>query len=199
MSQRAMTRMSAEEFLEWGLHQDVGYELVDGVPVAMAAVTRLHDRIVTNVHGMLYNLLRGRKCRAFTGAIAVRIPGGNIRRADAGIDRGIVDDEATTAGEPMLLLEVLSSSTRDFDMFGKLEEYQTVSGLAHIVIVDPDAPQVFHWSRARNEPWRHQLLEGLDAVIQLPEFDGALDLASLYEGVTFRPRPRLVREGEASA
>jgi Uma2 family endonuclease len=197
MSERAVTRMSGEEFLEWGLHQELRYELVDGVPVAMAGAKQRHDRIVSNVHGMLYVLMRGKKCRYFTPDLAVRIPAGNIRRPDAGIDCGLPDDDATTAAEPVLVLEVLSPSTRDFDMFGKLEEYKTVATLAHIVIVDPDAPQVFHWSRSRNEPWRHELLEGLDAVIQLPEFEGMIDQASLYEGLTFKPLPRLVREGLA--
>jgi Uma2 family endonuclease len=192
MSERAVTRMSAEEFLEWGLHQELRYELVDGVPVAMAGAKQLHDQIVATVLGMLYNLLRGNKCRQFTADLAVRIPAGNIRRPDAGIDCGAFDGDATAAVAPFLVLEVLSPSTRDFDMFGKLEEYKTV-------IVDPDAPQVFHSSRSQNEPWRHVLLEGLDAVIQFPEFDGMVDLASLYEGVTFRPLPRLVREGGPSA
>lgn len=136
--------MSAEEFLEWSLDQALRYELVDGVPVAMAGAKQQHDQIVANVHGMLYNLLRGKSCRYFTADLAVRIPAGNIRRPDAGIDRGAFDREATTAAAPLLALEVLSPSTRDFDMFGKLEEYKTVSTLAHIVIVDPDTPQVFH-------------------------------------------------------
>ena len=188
--------MSAEEFLEWGLHHELRYELVDGVPVAMAGATQLHDQIVATVHGMLYNLLRGHKCRYFTADLAVRIPAGNIRRLDAGIDCGARDDDAAVATAPLLVMEVLSPSTRDFDMFGKLEEYKTVPTLGHIVIVDPDTPQVFHWSRFPNEPWKHVLLEGLDAVIQLPEFDGAIDLASLYQGLTFRPLPRLVREGD---
>jgi Uma2 family endonuclease len=195
MSERAVTRMSTEEFLEWGLHQELRYELVDGVPVAMAGAKQRHDRIVASALGMLYNMLRGHKCRHFTADIAVRIPAGNIRRPDAGVDCGLPDDDATTAAEPLLALEVLSPSTRDFDMFGKLEEYKSVPTLAHIVIVDPDTPQVFHWSRLQNEPWRHVLLEGLDAVIRLPEIDGMIDLASLYEGLTFRPLPRLVREG----
>jgi Uma2 family endonuclease len=199
VSQQAVTQMSAEEFLEWGLHQELRYELVDGVPVAMAGAKQRHDRIVASVLGMLYNLLRGHKCRQFTADLAVRIPVGNIRRPDAGIDCGLPDDDATTAIAPILVLEVLSPSTRDFDMFGKLEEYKTVPTLAHIVIVDPDTPQVFHWSRLQNESWRHELLEGLDAAIQIPEIEGTLDLASLYEGLTFRPLPRLVREGDASA
>jgi len=199
MGERAVTRMSAEEFLEWGLHQELRYELVDGVPVAMAGAKQRHDRIVASVLGMLYNLLRGHRCQQFTADLAVRIPAGNIRRPDAGIDCGVPDDGATTAAEPLLVLEVLSPSTRDFDMFGKLEEYKTVPTLAHIVIVDPDTPQVFHWSRSQNEPWRHELLEGLDAVIQLPDIDGAIDLSSLYEGLTFRALPRLVREGDPAA
>jgi Uma2 family endonuclease len=198
MSQRAVTHMSAEEFLEWGLHQELRYELVDGAPVAMAGAKQRHDQIVANVHGMLYNLMRGQKCRYFTADLAVRIPMGNIRRPDAGIDCGPSDDDATTAIAPILVLEVLSPSTRDFDMFGKLEEYKTVPTLAHIVIVDPDTPQVFHWSRLPDKPWRHELLEGLDAVIQLPEVEGVINLASLYEGLTFRPLPRLVREGGPS-
>jgi Uma2 family endonuclease len=199
MSQRAMTPMSADEFLEWGLHQELRYELVDGVPVAMAGAKQRHDRIVGSALGMLYNLLHGHKCRHFTADLAVRIPIGNIRRPDAGIDCGPPDDNATTATAPVFVMEVLSPSTRDFDMFGKLEEYKTIPTLAHIVIVDPDTPQVFHWSRSQNEPWRHELLEGLDTVIHLPEFDGTIDLARLYEGLTFRPLPRLVREGDVSA
>jgi Uma2 family endonuclease len=198
MSERAVTRMSVEEFLEWGLHQELRYELVDGVPVAMAGAKQRHDQIVANAHGMLYILLRGQKCRHFTADLAVRIPVGNVRRPDAGIDCGAADGGATTATEPLLVLEVLSPSTRDFDMFGKLEEYKTVPTLRHIVIVDPDTPQVFHWSRTGNETWRHELLEGLDAVIQLPEIEGMLDLAGLYERLTFHPLPRLVRGDEAS-
>jgi Uma2 family endonuclease len=199
MSERAVTRMSAEAFLEWGLHQELRYELVDGVPVAMAGAKQRHDLIVANALGMLYNQLRGHKCRQFTRDIGVRIPAGNYRRPDAGIDRGILNDDVMAADAPLLVLEVLSPSTRDSDMFAKLEEYKTVPTLAHIVIVDPDTPQVFHWSRPLKEPWRHVLLERLNAVIQIPDVDGAMDLASLYEGLTFRPLPRLLREGDPAA
>jgi Uma2 family endonuclease len=159
--------MPAKEFLEWGLHQELRYELVDGVPVAMAGAKQRHDRIVGSALGMLYNLPRGHECRQFTADLAVRIPMGSVRRPDVGIDCGPPNDDATTVIAPILMLEVLSPSTRDFDMFGKLEEYKTVPALTHIVIVDPDTPQVFHWSQSRNESWRHERLEGLDAVIQL--------------------------------
>jgi Uma2 family endonuclease len=199
MSQRVATRMSAEEFLEWGLHQELRYELVDGVPVAMAGAKQRHDRIVMNTQAGLYTQLRGKECRNFSADIAVRIPAGNVRRPDAGVDCGAFDDNATTAGAPFLVLEVLSPSTREFDMLRKLEEYKTIPGLAHIVLIDPDTPQAFHWSRTPGENWRHALLEGLEAVIHLPEIDCTLGLADLYDGLTFRPPPRLVRDDPGAA
>jgi Uma2 family endonuclease len=197
MSERAVSRMSVDEFLEWGLHQSTRYELVDGVPVAMAGAKRRHDQIVANLHGLLFTQLRGHKCRYFTVDTAIRIPAGNIRRPDAGIDCGKFDDDAMSADQPYLVVEVLSPSTRDFDMFGKLDEYKTVAGLAHIVLIDPDTPQAIHWSRTSADAWRHELIEGLDQVVELPELPCLLDLATLYAGLTFVPRPRLVREGEA--
>jgi Uma2 family endonuclease len=200
MSERALTRMSTEEFLDWGLHQEPRHQLVDGVPVALAGTKQQHDQIVANTHGTLYNLMRGKamrgkKWRHFTVELGVRIPAGNIRCPDAGVDRGVFDSAAMTAGAPYLVLEVLSPSVRDFDMFGKLEEYKTIPTLSHIVIVDPDAPQVYHWSRCLDEVWHYALLEGVHAVIQLPEVDGVIDLGSLYEGLTFRAQPRLVHNG----
>lgn len=194
MSEHAIRRMTADEFLDWGLSQPMRYELVDGVPVAMAGAKRRHDRIVMALHAILVQRLAGHACVAFSADTAVRIPSGNIRRPDAGIDCGRFDDNATAADAPYLVVEVLSPSTRDFDMFGKLDEYKTVPSLRHIVIIDPDTPQAYHWSRATDGGWGHELLEGLEAAITLPEIPCALDLATLYAGLTFQPRPRLVPE-----
>jgi Uma2 family endonuclease len=199
MRERAVTRMSAEEFLEWGLHQELRYELVDGAPVAMAGARQRHDRIVMNAQGMMYTQLRGKACRNFSADIAVRIPAGNIRRPDAGIDCGAFDGDSTTAGAPFLVIEVLSPTTREFDRLRELEEYKTVPSMAHIVLIDPEIPQAFHWSRPSGSDWRYALLEGLEAVIRLPEIDCALELAGLYEGLTFRSQPRLVREDGSAA
>ena len=94
-------------------------------------------------------------------------------------------------------LEVLSPSTRDFDLIGKLEEYKTVPGLAHIVVVETDILMVHHWSRPSGGVWSHVLLEQLDAAVRVPEIGVALELGRLYEGLIFRAQPRLIYEGDA--
>ena len=48
--------MSVDEFYQWQLDQDERYELVDGVPVPLRAMTgpsNVHDVILTNVIALL--------------------------------------------------------------------------------------------------------------------------------------------------
>jgi Uma2 family endonuclease len=191
MSERAVRRLSQNEFLEWCQFQDTNYELVDGVPAANVSARRAHDRVVVNTIGSLANQLDGNPCQPFSDDTAVRIPNGNARRPDVGVDCGQFDPDALTVESPRLVLEVLSPSTRTLDMFDKLDEYKTVPGLAHIILVDPDAPQAIHWWRDPDQTWQHARHQGLDATIVIPDLEVTLGLRTLYAGLTFRPRPRL--------
>ncbi|MDR3535367.1 MAG: Uma2 family endonuclease [Acetobacteraceae bacterium] len=186
--------MTPDEFLDWIQAQDQRYELVDGVPVAMAGAKRRHDQIVVNALAELRNQLRGGPCRPFSADTAVRISTGNIRFPDAGVDCGRFDDEATFAPAPAVVIEVLSASTRDFDLFGKLEEYKTIPALRHIMLVNPDDPQIIHWSRAEEGEWGYRIIEGLESALEFPDLGLRLALADLYEGLQFRIGPRLVAD-----
>lgn len=192
MSEPATRRMSADAFLDWCLARQERYELIDGEPRAMTGATRRHDQIVVNALGTMFGLLRGHRCRPFTADNAVRIPAGNVRRPDAGIDCGTFNDADTWVDSPYLVIEVLSPSTRAFDMLDKLEEYKSVPGLSHILMIDPDIPEARHWSHGSDGGWSFRHLEGLAALVRLPELPAEITLGALYEGLTFRPRPRLV-------
>jgi Uma2 family endonuclease len=146
--------------------------------------------------GALGNQLDGNRFQAFSDGIAVRIRNGNARRPDVGVDCGRFDPDALAVEAPRLVIEVLSPSTRTFDMFDKLDDYKTVPGLAHIILVDPDAPQAIHWWRGADQTWHRARHEGLDAAIVVPDLAVTLGLRTLYAGLTLRSRPRLWREGD---
>lgn len=193
MSERAVERMGADEFLEWHLAQEQRYELVDGVPVAMAGAKRRHDRVVVNAIAALAGQLGTGPCQPFTSDTAVRIPNGNIRYPDAGIDCGTFNDGATWADAPTLVIEVLSESTRAFDLTRKLEEYKTVPSLNHIVFVGLDAPEIVHWHRESARSWESEVVEGLEAAVSMADLGLRIPLAALYAGLEFQQRFRLVR------
>lgn len=194
MSERAIRKMTADEFLAWNEGQEGRYELIDGVPVAMAGARRRHDRVVVNVLTALGAHLGVGQCHPFSSDTAVRISNYQIRYPDAGVDCGTFHDEKLEADEPRLVVEVLSDTTRAFDLLEKLEEYKSVPALRDIVLVDTDEPKVFHWTRQPGASWERRILEVPEAVVELPELDFVLPFGVLYAGLTFQQKPRLVND-----
>jgi Uma2 family endonuclease len=200
MSEGAIRRMTADEFLEWDLDApDGAHELVNGVPVAMVGARRGHDRIVMNCAREIGVQLGDGPCQPFSEAVGVKIPRGNVRRPDLGVDCAPLDAAATAAGEPRLVIEVLSRSTRALDQVGKLDEYKTVESLNYIALVDPELPKVMLWSRDEDRVWQHCTVAGLDGLLEMPTIGVTLSLAQVYRGLSFRPGPRLVKEGGSTS
>ena len=185
--------MSVAAFFAWQERQADRYELVDGFPLRlMAGARNVHDDIVVNLVAELRNALRGSGCRPFTGDGSVETLPGRIRRPDVGVDCGRRDPDALTAAEPRLVAEILSPSTRDFDAFEKLDEYRGVASLRHILLIEPNAPEILLWSRAEDGAWSKARIDGLDAAVSLPALGLSLAMSDIYEGVGFPVRPRLV-------
>jgi len=189
MGNLARHHLSADAFYAWIAGQQGKYELVDGEPVMMAGANRRHDRIAANAVRVVGNHLVGHRCQPFTSDTYIKIPSGNRRQADMGVDCGPFDDTALHASEPLLVLEILSPTTRMFDRNDKLEEYKTVPSLEYILLIDPDFPQVRLYWRSMDRNWTSDRLAGLEAVVDIPLLGLRLALADLYAGLSFRPQP----------
>jgi Uma2 family endonuclease len=189
MAEPKLQRMTPDEFLAWQEKQDKLYELVDGLPVLplkmMTGATQNHDRVVVNIIASLHQQLRGKPCRPTTDDLAVRIPAGNIRRPDLTVECGTSSGRDMLVREPRIVVEVLSPSTRSFDRFRKLVEYQSIESLQHILLVDTETPRIDMVSREPDGKWTPTAYEGLDAVIDLAAIGATLRLADAFEGISF--------------
>lgn len=192
MGEPAISPMGLGEFLAWREGQDDRYELVDGRPMAMGGARLKHDRISQNATLTIGPKLRGGSCRTCGPDVAIAIANRNGRQPDFSVDCGPFDLESMVATEPRVVMEVLSRSTRSLDQFGKLDEYKAVASIQHILLVDPDAPEVILWSRNQDGAWSHATLRGLDATLTLPAVGVEIQLGDLYDGLSFRPRPEAV-------
>lgn len=193
MSAQALAAMSVDEYYAWGELQEDRYEYVDGAPVRMmSGASRRHDQIVVNTLVALGDQLRGSGCRPFTADTAVATTTRRLRRPDIGIECGDRRDTDHAANAPRVVIEVPSPSTREFNLYGKLDEYKAVESLDTILLVEPNAPEVMVWSRTPGQPWTHRPVAGLDSAIPLPSVGASLRLAEIYDGLAFPARPRLV-------
>jgi Uma2 family endonuclease len=188
MAEPKLQRMSQDEFFAWQEKQDRLYELVDGLAVLplkmMTGASQAHDRAAVNIILSLGNQLRGGPCRPTTDDLAVRIPAGNIRRPDVTVECGQAGRRELAVRDPRVVIEVLSPSTMSFDRFKKVLEYQTISTLTHILLVDTEVPRIDVLARAANETWTSTRYEGLDSKIDLPSIKASLSLAEVFEGLT---------------
>jgi Uma2 family endonuclease len=187
--------MSEAGFFAWLQGEEVRHEFVDGQPAMMTGRSFAHDLIRGNVLMSLRPQLRGTRCLPFMAVIAVRTYNGNIRYPDVVVACNVADQQACIAENPILVVEVLSRSTRMFDENGKLEEYKRIPGLDHILHVDPDVARVRLFTRDAATGWDSELIAGLDRTVDLGAIGLSVRLSDIYENVAFTPRPRLVTPG----
>jgi Uma2 family endonuclease len=192
MSQAAAPRMTLDEFWEWQDRQDIRYELVDGIPWAMAGAQQRHDVILTNALVEIGGQLRGKPCRVFSADQTVVTRAANGRRPNVGVDCGPLDGSSMRASSPRVVIEVLSRSTRLLDQVGKLEEYKDVDSMEHVALVDPDEAYVILWSRDADRTWAMSPFRDLEDVLPLAAVGVSLPLAVLYDRLDVRSRPQAI-------
>lgn len=195
MSHVAQEPWTVDEFLAWQEGRPGRYEFVGGMPVKMmTGATARHDNIVLNVLGELRQRLKGTASRPFTSGLCIETSAGQIRRPDVGVDRGVRHPNALIASEPVLVVEVFSPSTRDYDRAAKLTEYKAVASIRTILYVEPNRPEVYVFERAEGpeESWQpERRIVGLENDVAIPALGIALPLAEIYDGIEFVPGPLL--------
>ncbi|MEJ1161844.1 Uma2 family endonuclease [Prosthecomicrobium sp. N25] len=179
MAETKFERMDPETFLAWATRQEGTYELVDGIPRAMTGARKGHDRAVVLGLSSLSRRLEGSPCEPFTEALAISIPNGNVRRPDITVDCGRPDDDLLYADRPILVIEVLSPSTRSVDTLRKVLEYQRVATIQYILLIEPAEPVGILHAR-QDGGWTMQEFLGYDTVIGMPAIGLDIPLRDFY-------------------
>lgn len=195
MTDAALKRMTADEFLIWRLDQEGTWELVDGVPVLkfdngpemMSGGRRHHAYVVANLLSALMRRLEDGPCMPVSGDLAVRMVRGNMRQPDIVVECGQGSGDDLEASEPTVLFEVLSPSTRRFDLVLKTNEYQQLPDVRHFALIEPDRPEIVLWSRDEAGGWLAERIAGLDAALALTALKISIPLVELYRKVQLNP------------
>lgn len=119
------------------------YELLDGVLVVSPAPSVRHQRIVGRLHLLLHASARS-EYEVFMAPLGVKLPDIRTRMQPDLVVVRDVDIAAQTIPVPLLAIEVLSPSTRAYDLVVK-KELLAQAGCPHYWIVDPDGPSVRAW------------------------------------------------------
>ena len=146
-----------EEYLAWERLQLEKHEFHGGEVFAMAGATFEHNQIVINVGAELRAALRQKPCRVCASDLRVKIPAtGLYTYPDVSVVCGrpeFEDDKLDTLLNPLVLVEVLSDSTEDYDRGTKFTNYRTIASLRDYVLISTDKVLVEYSTRKDDGSW----------------------------------------------
>jgi Uma2 family endonuclease len=187
MSANPTTFVTPEEYLELELEAEYKSEYFNGEIFAIARPSARHTWIVTNVSGGFWQQLKGKPCRVASNELRLRVtPTGLYTYPDVMVICGNVEvaaEQNDTVLNPVVIVEVLSKSTQDYDRGQKFEHYRTLPSLIDYLTVAQDRPHVVHYTRQSEHSWLLEEFADLGQSIPLPSIGCVLPLAEVYDKI----------------
>jgi Uma2 family endonuclease len=177
--------MTVEEYFQLEANDpETRYEYIDGYVYAMAGGTANHDMIKSNIHRILWNLLRGSNCRVYSSDMKVYISETRYFHPDVTVtcdprDRGRVQ----AIQSPRLIVEVLSPTTELTDRTWKLKNYCAHPIIEEYVLVDSQSLKIESYHKEQNR-WIYEAFDNTDD-FTLHSLGVHFSLADAYTDVEF--------------
>jgi Uma2 family endonuclease len=184
-------RYSPEEYLEMEVKSDIRHEYRDGELIAMSGAMPNHNRITLNVASTLHFLFKSKPFEVFVTDQRLWIPQRRIYTYPDVIviegDLQLQEGRKDTAINPLLIVEVLSESTQDYDKGGKFDAYRTIPSFREYVLVDQYAQRIERYVKTGAKKWDFQEFDESDTVLQFVTLGLEIAIADLYDKVIFEP------------
>jgi Uma2 family endonuclease len=186
-----LPQWSYDQYLEYEAGNPSRHEYYRGTVYAMSGGTEDHSIISGNIYVSFRNQMRGGICMAYNSDMQVGF---------ANEEACFYPDVSAVCGEreiqsrkgdrllnPMVIVEVLSHSTENYDKKTKFETYQLIPSLTDYLLVRQDRVHVTHYWQ-QEEDWPSTIYRDLTDEITLSSIGCQLKLAEVYEGITWKDR-----------
>ena len=163
----------------------VRHEFLDGEIYAMAGGSPEHAALAMNVGSALVVQLRDRPCRVMSSDLRVRVLAtGLATYPDVTVVCGPLQrdpEDRVAAVNPIVVVEVLSDSTEEYDRGDKLDHYRRIPSLRECLLVSHRRRLLEVERRESDGSWtRHQA--GPGERLRLESIGCDLDVDDLYRG-----------------
>ena len=172
--------ISEEEYLKRELTAELKHEYVNGYIYAMAGASENHARISGNIYAELRHYLINQSCEPFISDMKLKTSTGSFRYPDCMVVCDEDNEDPYYKTKPVILVEVLSRSTRKTDEKDKLLEYINIPTLKEYVLIEQDYVDITVYRKS--DYWRatHYFL---DEEIYFESIDLTLSVEKIYHRV----------------
>jgi Uma2 family endonuclease len=183
-------KVSLEDYFrleEKSLHKN---EYHDGIIVPMAGAKLRHNLLASKINFELqyFAMLEKLDYKISNSDTKIRIDDYNkVVYPDAVVicaNPEFYNNREDTICNPLIIVEVLSPSTKNYDRTTKFEMYRTVPSFKEYVLIHQDRPRVSVWTKQDDTSWILKDYVGVDAIAELIVFAHCpIPLERLYQGI----------------
>jgi len=178
-----------EEYLELEEKAEYKSEYRDGEIIPMTGGTTNHNKIAGNFYAYLKFGLKKQNYDVYIGDVRLWIP---RYRQHTYPDLMVIQGEpiytganTTTVMNPLLIAEVLSKSTSNYDQSDKFMYYRSIPEFKEYILINQYQYHVMQYVKTDDGKWIFTELQSESDILILETIDFQITLSDLYEQVNF--------------
>lgn len=185
----AKTVFTPAEYLAMEEVAEYKSEYYKGEIFAMSGGTTDHSLVAVNLIIELGTRLAAGPCRVFNSDMRLHVErSGLYTYPDGMVICGKIESvkrRNDVVTNPVLIVEVLSESTRDYDRGAKFNFYKQIPALREYVVIESERPHVECYRRTEDDQWLVEMVADLDATVKLTSIACEIPLRQMYNKVSW--------------
>ncbi len=190
MGQPEQTFLTPEEYFLMEETAEYKNEYYHGEIFAMTGASFHHNVIASNIHGGIHASLKGSSCYVFVGDMKIQVERGeHYTYPDLSVTCGDVEfaeGRDDVIANPVVIFEILSNSTKDYDRGSKFKAYRGIHSLKDYILVDQYNIFVEQFYKTEEGNWILNEYNELSDVVRIESIGVDLSMETIYDRVTFK-------------
>lgn len=173
-------------------------EYHDGKIVPMPGGTTNHNKIALNFCRKFPLTIKEQNYEIFINDVRLWIP---LTRRYVYPDIMVIQGEPvyqennkTIVTNPLLIIEVLSNSTQDYDRGGKFLAYRSIPEFREYILIDQYSYHIEQFAKNSNRKWELTEYDSEESILILESIDFQITLKDIYERINFEAKAEEVNE-----
>ena len=179
-------KLTIEEYLEREKVSEQKHEYYQGEVFVRPHAGRRHNLIFSNLFSSVGIRLKDNHCRPYGSDLRIHIPENTLfTYPDISIICGDItpsDKDDDTAILPLILVEILSPSTKNYDRGEKFRLYRDIPSLKEYILVDSESILVETYRVKEHKHWEPEEYKSINDTLKIPSLDVSLSLQEIYDG-----------------
>lgn len=177
------------EYLELEVNSDTRHEYINGEMIPMTGGTPEHNEIASILNAALRVSLKGQPYSIFVADQRLWIPERSLYTypdvmvAPRPLERQAGRNDTITS--PVMIAEVLSKATKNYDRDEKFSAYRTIPTFQEYLLIDQYTIHVEQYFKTDPQRWIFTEYNDPESTITLSSIPFEMHLADLYETIEF--------------